>query len=95
MWDNWFDQIICKLFRTLGGSCDDLPEKADDKARAVDGAYREGGPPELPDPGEKAEFLADLTELEQGVAKPECTLSPECRELLSIMIYDLRAELEP
>jgi hypothetical protein len=95
MWDHWFDQILCKLFRQFGGSCEELPEKPDDKARAVDEAYREGGPPEFSGPEKKAEFLADLTELEQGLAQPECSLSPECRELLTVMISDLRAELEP
>ncbi len=94
MWENWFDNFMCKLFQKLGGACPELPAKADDKARAVEGAYREGGPPELPDPESKAEFLTWLTELEDGLANPANSLSPECTELLEVMITDLRAEID-
>jgi hypothetical protein len=95
MWENWFDNFICKIYQKLGGDCPELPAKADDKARAVEVAYREGGPPEFPDPESKAEFLGWLTELEGGLDDPASTLSPECTELLEDMIADLRAELDP
>lgn len=93
MWDDWFDNLICKLFQRFGGGCNDLNGSADDKARAVEGEYREGGPPELPDQQAKQEFLDWLTELEKGIGDEESTLSPVGRELLTTMISDLRTDI--
>lgn len=95
MWEKWFDKLICRLYQALGGSCEDLKGTPDDKARAVDIAYREGGPPEFPDKEARDEFLVLLDQLEICIEDPQATLSPVGKEILLTDINDLRQEIPP
>jgi hypothetical protein len=93
---SWIDDVmdlLCRIYRDLGGDCKDLYDHPSGAPTRVVAAYNTKGAPTFPNPADLATFLANLDALEQALLSDINTLSGTDTEALLSMIESLRKDL--
>lgn len=92
-WEKAFLDLLCLLYKWLGGDCDDLTADPEAAVLAAADKYETSGAPVFSDPAEKGAFLDLLKALEDLASDPASTLGSKATGTLLKLIDNLRADI--
>jgi hypothetical protein len=93
---SWIDDVmdlLCRIYKDLGGDCKDLYASPGKAPKIVVEQYQTVGAPTFSNPADLATFLSNLTALEDALASDLNTLPQTDTDALLDMIASLRKDL--
>jgi hypothetical protein len=91
--DQLFLELLCHLYKWLGGDCAELGSVPTDAITVVQDQYDETGPPEFSSPSQKEQFIAVLDNIDAALALPGNTLDPDDTQRMSDLIEQIRTDI--
>lgn len=91
-WEQALWNLLCEIYRQLGGDCADLPKPSlPDAIGTLEAQHAQHGPPQFSGSEAKAHFLDVLNDAEELLQAPESTLSEGDTQRLLTLISNLRS----
>ncbi len=94
---SWIDDVmdlLCRLYKDLGGDCKDLYSNPSQAPSKVVSLYGTNGPPTFPNSQARLDFLANLDGIEKQLQSGSNSFSDDDNSALNALIADLRKDFE-